>query len=232
MFTSPVAEHRGEVRQRPRPVRYLDLQHRHSRPHRRLRRQSQPRTLGFGERGFDVGPPLPHDLVAQSDESLGVEVDRFGDRPTVREQDVAPQRGVRSCEPGEIAEPAGGEQQDVGLVGFLAWPPGSSERWTRPAAGGSRRPRAGRVGPGPCEPDVPRGESTHASRVSTAAGSLASCGVIAHTMPSTTDADACSGPDRSLPPMGGRARTGRHQPMRIRAIDVAGRARSSRCRRR
>ena len=43
---------------------------------------------------------------------------------------------------------------------------------------------------------------TGRSRVSTAAGSLVACGVIAQTMPSTTEADAWSGPDRSLPPIG------------------------------
>ena len=42
----------------------------------------------------------------------------------------------------------------------------------------------------------------HASSAATASGSASSSGVSTHTMPSTTDAEACSGPDRSDPPIG------------------------------
>ena len=44
--------------------------------------------------------------------------------------------------------------------------------------------------------------STHASSDATARASAPPWGVRTHTMPSTSDADACSGPERSEPPMG------------------------------
>ena len=96
---------------------------------------------------------------------------RRRDRVAVREQDVAPQRGVRGRETREVAEPARGQQEDVGLVGLLRGRQAPSAPWRPPAADGSRTPRAGRGVPASIRTGRPPIRSTHASSRSTASGS-------------------------------------------------------------
>ena len=128
------------------------------------------------------------------------QIDRLGDRSRFGEQDLAPQRRVRRGQARKVAEPARGQQEES------APPPprcaaGPSGPWRRPAADGSRRH----------EPVVPSGPSRRAGRradpstrgsATVAAGSVSGTGVRTQTIPSTTEAEACSGPARSVPPIG------------------------------
>ena len=125
---------------------------------------------------------------------------RFASRMSLHRRGFEAARRVRS------RNPPAAQQQDLRLVGLL----GRGEAHQR-RRGDLRQ--VAHEGDEPIvalgvEPDRPRAdEAVDASSASTASGPLASCGVIAQTIPSTTEAEACSGPERSLPPSDAPART-------------------------
>ena len=178
-------------------------QHRHAGAHRRLRREPQSGLLRPLEDLLDrrcVAPTGSRRAAASSratNNSIAVD-----DLIAVRDEDRAPERGLRCRQPREISEPARGQQQELRLVRLLSGGKAHQRRRRdlremahhrhEPIVALRRQshgPRARRVRSRP--------RARRSARVPVAA-----CGATTHTMPSRTEAEACSGPERSLPPIG------------------------------
>ena len=162
----------GELRERAGAVGHGHLQHGDAGAHLRLGRQAQPGLLRAVERALHVAPP-PSRISSRGVDRVGVAYRSIASAIASRfdEQDLAPQRRVRRRQPGEVAEPSGGQQQDLGLVGLLGGGQTPSGRSRPPAAGGSRTPRAGRGGRVASAPDARRSARPTPPAPSTAAGS-------------------------------------------------------------
>ena len=142
-----LAQHRGEAREGSGPVRHLDLQDGDARADRRLRGQPQPRPLRLVERRL----ARLRRVRPRSRRGAGPAGRRTGRSPP-RSPAGSP-AGCRSTGPGwrrRVASDHGSRRPPRAGSRARRPPrsrPGSSAPSTRPGAGGSRRPRAGRGAP-------------------------------------------------------------------------------------
>ena len=196
-----------ELRQRAGSVGGLHLQHGHAGADLRLGRQAQPCLLRAVERALHVARPALQDHRAEIQPAVPCtarsprrSASRFESRIWLHSAGFDDASRVRSRKPPAASSRMSGSSASSVAARPIKAVDATCGRWLTNAT--KRSWRAGDIRTG--RPPI---RAIHASSVATASGSASSSGVSTHTMPSTTDAEACSGPDRSDPPIGCRRRS-------------------------